>query len=343
VIHPEENSEIFTSLLNSNDIKHTPVSLSPLKRNILGLFAYMYYFIPDILSIYKLLKKNKCDVVYLSGGSWQFKGLIAGILLKLPVVWHLNDTSAPLMVRFSFLFFALFTNKYTFASEKTKNYYSKYIYRKNYVPSKLQVLRQPISKPFFERELSKKGKNTGDKFLIGTVANLSPVKDIEMFLRVVREINLNCKEITFSIAGAILSSQESYISKLNKYIEENNLKEIVRFEGYNEDVIAYLDSLDIFLCTSLSESGPMSVFEAMAREKPVICTNVGDLDKVIINGVNGDIVNIGDSKKMSRKIKNLINNKDLLESYGKAARNSIKSFSSSSDIVSNYKELFKIL
>ena len=164
-----------------------------------------------------------------------------------------------------------------------------------------------------------------------------------MFLRVVREINLNCKEITFSIAGAILSSQESYISKLNKYIEENNLKEIVRFEGYNEDVIAYLDSLDIFLCTSLSESGPMSVFEAMAREKPVICTNVGDLDKVIINGVNGDIVNIGDSKKMSRKIKNLINNKDLLESYGKAARNSIKSFSSSSDIVSNYKELFKIL
>lgn len=48
--------------------------------------------------------------------------------------------------------------------------------------------------------------------------------------------------------------------------------------------------LDVFLCTSISEGGPATVFEALAAGCPVVSTDVGDVPSVLTSGENGQVV-----------------------------------------------------
>ena len=72
--------------------------------------------------IISLIYKEKFDLVHVSGGSWQFKGVIAGKISKTKVVWHLNDTFTPYIVRLIFKQINFLADSFIFSSKKTKNY-----------------------------------------------------------------------------------------------------------------------------------------------------------------------------------------------------------------------------
>ena len=78
--------------------------------------------------------------------------------------------------------------------------------------------------------------------------------------------------------------------------------------------------MDIYVCSSLSESSPLSVWEAMAMKKAIITTNVGDIKKFIKNGKNGFVVDINNTQTMIKKIKILIQKPKLRNVFGKRSR-----------------------
>ena len=52
------------------------------------------------------------------------------------------------------------------------------------------------------------------------------------------------------------------------------------------DEPSFLKSGDIFVYTSISESGPMAVWEAMAMGKPIVTTDVGSVSQYLKNEEN---------------------------------------------------------
>ena len=125
--------------------------------------------------------------------------------------------------------------------------------------------------------------------------------------------------LCFRIVGAIFPSQLVYKSKLDLMIKNLGLQNIT-FVGAVDDVRPELANTDIFCCTSNSESGPMSVWEAMALEKPVVTSDVGAVRDIIDDGVSGYIVPIGDIEKFVEKIIYLICNPKESEKMGRKAR-----------------------
>ena len=74
------------------------------------------------------------------------------------------------------------------------------------------------------------------------------------------------------------------------------------------------------MCTSNFESSPISIWEAMSMELPIISTNVGDLKKFIKNDKNGYLVKKDDFKNISKKINYLMLNKKKMRKFGKINR-----------------------
>jgi glycosyltransferase involved in cell wall biosynthesis len=95
--------------------------------------------------------------------------------------------------------------------------------------------------------------------------------------------------------------------KIIEYIEKNNLKKRVTLISNNKNVYSYYKIADLFVLSSIYEGFGNVLVEAGMFKIPIISTNCKSGPKEILkNGQCGDLVNIGDKKKMSKLIvKNL--------------------------------------
>jgi len=115
------------------------------------------------------------------------------------------------------------------------------------------------------------------------------------------------------------------------------------FYGKSKETREILKASDIYVCTSQAEASPSSVWEAMAMEKGVVSTNVGDVSRFVENNENGLIVPVGDIKKISDSIIKFVNNYMLREKFGKKCRAVAKKNLDLSICVEKHAKIYKEL
>ena len=236
------------------------------------------------------------------------------------IIWELNDTYTPKMIRIIFFFLSHLADGFLYASLKTKKYYNKLVPKKN----KYFLIQSPVDINFFDPSLNyntnklRKKINLINKLVIGTVCNINPVKGLDTYIEVAKAFSTN-KDIIFLIIGEKYKSQENYFKYLLSLIKKYNLKNI-NFIGLTKDVRPYLKLIDVYVCTSKNESSPLSIWEAMSMQKPIVSTDVGDVKKFIINNVNGFILRVGDKQSLVKSIKKLTENQKLRIKFGKNSR-----------------------
>jgi len=320
VVMPKKNSDKFKNLCELNSIIYIDIFLTGISKQFFVLLRYVFLFPFEILNLIFILKKTKCDVVHLSGGSWQYKGLISGKLSNKKVIWHLNDSFMPKPILKVFTYLSKYADGFIFASNRTMEYYEPLIKKKEF----FFIIPAPVDTSFFNpsNNLFIKDKyldNIDDKLIITTVANVNPIKGLENIIKVASIINKNINNIEFFIVGEISSRQKKYFSFLQK-LKKDLKVENVHFVGPRDDIRYFLKISDIYLCSSHAESSPLSVWEAMSMGKPIVSTNVGDVPVYVQDGQNGFISNVNDYEDLSRKIVKLVLNKKLRIDFGKISR-----------------------
>ncbi len=90
-----------------------------------------------------------------------------------------------------------------------------------------------------------------------------------------------------------------------------------------EDVVPYLQAMDIFVLPSLTETSSLATMEAMSCGLPVIATPVGSVKKYIQEGVNGFIFQRQDVDSLTEKLNALLRSPNLRETIGATARQTI--------------------
>jgi len=108
------------------------------------------------------------------------------------------------------------------------------------------------------------------------------------------------------------------VEKLKAMIKENNLDEIVKYEGWvSGEKKAYLLSLaDIYILPSYNEGSPVSILEAMSYSLPVISTPVGGIPEIISKDINGLLVEPGDKLQIKCAIDTMLSNANLRNKMG---------------------------
>lgn len=318
-IIPNSGSKKFQNKCKELNVKFLLSPMTNINRDWKVILKYLIFFPYETIKLFKILKKYRFDIVHLSGGSWQYKGLLAAKLAGVKVIWELNDTYVPKIIMFIFNFLNRLADYFLYSSYKTKKYYEKIIFQKknNF------LIQSPVDTNLFNPRLKYSQEKIFNKFnkkiIVGTVCNINPVKDLITLLKATKQLSKYGNKILFVIIGPVYDTQKKYHKILINFIKSSKIKNC-KFLLSRKDVRPLLKKIDIYVCSSKNESSPLSVWEAMSMEKPIVSTNVGDINKFIINGKNGFIVNSGDFIKMAEKISILIKKPHLRLKFGKYSR-----------------------
>lgn len=98
---------------------------------------------------------------------------------------------------------------------------------------------------------------------------------------------------------------------------QNGIDHRVTFLGSRDDIETQLQQADIFVLLSNFEGLPISILEAMRAQLPVIASNVGGVQELIIDNETGYIVN-HDIQVIRDKLIQLLENSDLRLQLGHA-------------------------
>ena len=82
---------------------------------------------------------------------------------------------------------------------------------------------------------------------------------------------------------------------------------------------------NICVLPSLVESCPMSLLEAMACERPVVATSVGDIPRMIRDQISGVLTSPGDTNGLASSILELLNDESMRRGISAGARKTVES------------------
>ena len=138
------------------------------------------------------------------------------------------------------------------------------------------------------------------KIVFGAVGRLFWVKDFATLVEAFAEAARGRDDVALLIVGG------GDARELEKLIEDRQLRGKVRLAGRREDIAAVMNSFDVFVHSSLTESFGMVFIEAFALGKPVISTTVGVAPDIVENGRNGLLVAAANPPELARAIEQML-------------------------------------
>ena len=127
------------------------------------------------------------------------------------------------------------------------------------------------------------------------------VTDQKDFITILKALNIVKKS---NVELVIIGKGEKEI-EIKRYIELNNLNKKVRLLGYKKNPFPYIKQADLFLLSSKFEGLPNVLIEALCLKKFIISTDCPTGPKEILHhGRFGELVKIGDYKKIAKLIDN---------------------------------------
>lgn len=132
--------------------------------------------------------------------------------------------------------------------------------------------------------------------VVVTTGRLSTFKGWKLMLDAFMIYRNNVENAVFYFLG----DGEEHKNILN-YIETNNLKQSVFIAGRltHEELARYLNAADIYVMGSYVEGWSTSLMEAIACGKPAVITNFSSSKELVMNDINGYVINDRDAREFA--------------------------------------------
>ena len=158
------------------------------------------------------------------------------------------------------------------------------------------------------------------------VGRFHPHKGIDILIEAINNLNKNEKEkVLFHIFGG-----GPLENKIKTMVKEQNLENTIIINGYLDapDVLSTMEKSDFIIIPSRIESIPLVLSDAMQAGRPVLVTNVGDID-YLLKKFNAGIIVEPNVKSIAEGIRKIIDLSD----------NSMPDFSSGIKELRNHLDL----
>lgn len=154
-----------------------------------------------------------------------------------------------------------------------------------------------------------------DAPVIGTVSVLRPQKALDVLLRATKLLVAEFPALRLLIAG-----EGDRREALEALTAELGLDDHVMFLGVRTDVPDVLAALDLAVSTSDFEGSPLSVMEYMEAARPVVATRVGGVPDLIDDGEQGLLVEPQDPVAFAAAVAQLLRDPERARRMGERGR-----------------------
>ncbi|MBE9468694.1 MAG: glycosyltransferase [Bacteroidetes bacterium] len=299
-----KHSELYNRAVNSNiqtiSIKISNLSfLNPIK----------------LLKISRLFKKHSSNTVILNLPSDLKAAGIAAKIAGVENIIYRRGSAIPIKNSFlnRFLFKKIITEVIVNSNETKKTLNAN---NPNMIDEKkIKLVYNGIDLKKYDKTISKIYKKENNEIILGSAGRLSKQKAQKYLIDIAGKLKL--KNINFKL---LIAGDGELKSELVAYAKKLNVENEVVFLGFVENIKTFMNSLDIFLLTSLWEGFGYVIVEAMACKKPTVAFNVSSNPEIIADKKTGFLIDNFDIDEFTEKIELLICDEKLREKFGNEAR-----------------------
>lgn len=292
------------------------------------------------LALRSLIARKKPSIVHTIGAKPGFLGRLAAKICRVPIIIHayhghvfsayFNPVLSAILVRIERLSARWTTTIISVSKKQVDELTGKY-----QIASKHKMIHLPIgiNQQNFHDEAGEKRAAFRQKYLlnddeiaIGIVGRIVPVKDHLFFLNIVEQTmrkNLKIRYFIIGDGGKLRRKLENLATGKgidHTYFPEHPRKAFLTFTSWLNKMDVAMAGLDIITLTSKNEGTPLSIIEAGLMSKPVIATDVGAVDEVMLPGISGFITRHGDQDSFVGRLVSLIKSPSLRVKMGTEGR-----------------------
>jgi glycosyltransferase involved in cell wall biosynthesis len=171
---------------------------------------------------------------------------------------------------------------------------------------------------------------------VGAIANLRPVKGLDLLVEAAGLLTTEHPDIHFEVAGE--GNQRPLLETL---IEERGLGGRFRLPGALADVAGFLARTHVAVLCSHAEGMSNALLEYMAAGRAVVATAVGAAPELIADGRHGLLVPPGDAAALAEAIARLLREPELAVQLGQAARRRARQEYSREAMVQRFEDFYE--
>lgn len=210
-------------------------------------------------------------------------------------------------------------------SEETKRTVLEYIKLK---PDKIRVIYNGIKLENYTFNVEQI-----KPFTIGVLGRLNKQKALHYFIDLVGDLR-----VTGLNFKALIGGKGELEEQLKAYTQEQKLDNYIEFAGFQTDINAFMQRIDVFVLTSKWEGFGYVLAEAAACGKPAIAFDISSNPELIVDGETGFLVKPFDINSLARKVLLLAQNSSMREQYGKNAYHRVQKKFSFKNSVSKFED-----
>jgi sugar transferase (PEP-CTERM/EpsH1 system associated) len=182
----------------------------------------------------------------------------------------------------------------------------------------------------------------GGRLLVGTIGRMQAVKDP---LNLVKAWIALCRQhpCLGSRAGLVMVGEGPLRPQAQALLAEAGLAGSSWLPGARHDTAEILRTLHLFALPSLAEGISNTILEAMASGLPVVATDVGGNSELVQDGITGQLVPRDQPQALAQALASYLEDGDLRDRHGTAARERAVREFSLDVMVSRYCEIYESL
>lgn len=286
--------------------------------------------IMSIITLYKIFKKEKFDMIQYSTPNASLyssvAGFLAGIKTRLYCQWGIRYVGMNGYLKCIFKGIEKLTCQLSTWIEPDSYGNLKFSHSQNlYDSNKSSVVWNGSAsgidltkfninnKVQWKKEIMSLYEIQDNDIVLGFVGRLCRDKGVNELLQSYKNISLGYDNVKLLIIGS-----KDDISTIDKELYEWSMNNNnIIYVGRTNEVEKYLSVMDIFILPSYREGFGSVILEAETMGIPVIVTDVPGPTDAMINNKTGLVVRKGDAIELSNAIKHLIENENIRYSMGK--------------------------
>ncbi|MDN5200915.1 glycosyltransferase [Fulvivirgaceae bacterium BMA10] len=269
-----------------------------------------------IFNIYRTIKKNKVEVIIMNMSTDVKTGGIAAKLAGVKKIIYRRGLAVPIKNSLlnRFLFKKVITDVIANSLEtkntlltNNQNLFPKEKIKVIYNGLDLHHYDQQAFEPIYQKE--------HDEIVLGNAGRLVEQKGQKYLIHLAQRLKEQGLKFKLLIAG--VGKLEPELKQLSK---EFGVEKEILFLGFIDNIKGFMESIDIFLLSSLWEGFGYVITEAMASQKPVVAFDISSNPEVVSDGESGYLAEAKNMDDFYSKVEKLMTSEKLRDQFGKAGR-----------------------